>query len=367
MKKTSSRLVAGLFAFVLAGPLTAQDPADERERDVLSVLRRATELRGGRFSTSEFTHSRNAFGSPVVLAQSPVFCGNSFGGSFDAGPARRLALELFRAYGWTPYADQVIREGGIATRLDGYDGEAKLGFKLRGAPIGAWTETKDEDERTGLSAAEFAQLAGDGIRLHVADLADYPLMDGDQFTPTLAYLAGVVEFLNTVTDGPDVDLQALLMQREQRFPFPEELSLPPGVSLERTRDVLLLSSTESVQVILPVGIASIIEVRKLSRMTVSNYAGDYEDIRAEVWGEVDQALSTVGRPTVLQLRNDWGAGAHVALRVHQEGPRPLKVATTSAVVFLPSTFDARRPFTLMITLVPGVTRIAPYVFVGAGH
>jgi hypothetical protein len=44
-----------------------------------------------------------------------------------------------------------------------------------------------------------------GWRLHVADIGDFPCLDSDQFTPTLAFLVGVVEFLNEVTEGEDVD------------------------------------------------------------------------------------------------------------------------------------------------------------------
>ncbi len=364
-------LVAGLS---FGGSLSAQEaapPPRDREAAVLDVIR---ELEGGTgrwFWSSWITkQDRGAIG-PTFLPQVPIMFGNSQNGVFDAGRARELALQACRIYGLDPAPAARLAAGTGVTVLDGLDPSRKIGFKLRGSPgTGTWgPEAKDEPPETGLDVTEYQALVKEGYRIHVADVNSYPVMDGDHFVPTLAYFAGVVDFLNAAAGGPEVDLSALLFGWRQRFeiPAPEGLGLPEGTPVSRgesgTTFRLQVAATITLRFNEPGCPAPSIIARR------PTHASDL----------LEKAVPTFGRPSVVEVpitafrpggypweRGTLSSEERPVYRLTQAAGerRPaFRIESRSNVIFTPSTFDAGRPFTIEIVAKPGSYAVAEAVSV----
>jgi len=298
----------------------------------------------------------SATSGQVYVPRIPISFGNSSMGLFDAGSARRLAGGIFRAYGLELETGVEFDDALVHARLDGADHVRKLGFKLSG--LAGNREMHDsgrsEPASTALDTVERAALEQGGWKLHVADMKNYPLMDGDQFTPTLAYLAGVIEFLNSVTDGPDVDLRPVLMGVRQGFPVPALRTLGlEGVTRAGDGDEFALSRGQTITLHFNSPGSPSPSLHERGR-------GWYEPLSGDLGR--GGPLSTVGRISVLQLpvQLGWYApGAkpeplHGTLKQPREaGLAPLVIETRSELVFTPSSFDAARPFELTLELQPG--------------
>jgi hypothetical protein len=203
------------------------DGAD-REARVLALLQREADAHRVGYGWLWSSSMVRGVGFPeetehVYVPSIPIMFGNSSTELFDAGSARKLASEIFRAYGLECESGVILETPAVHASLDGANRERKLGFKLRGVIVRNEIEDLGEAEpsATDLDAGERAALEKDGWKLHVADVRHYRFMDGDQLTPTLAYLCGVVEFLNSVSDGPDLDLRSVLMGERLCFPVPD--------------------------------------------------------------------------------------------------------------------------------------------------
>ncbi|MBK8172727.1 MAG: hypothetical protein IPK60_20650 [Sandaracinaceae bacterium] len=290
----------------------------------------------------------------TVVPSIPISCGNSHGGTFDGERARDLAASVFEIYGLAPERKQSTDSFGVRATLDGYDGSARVGFELRGLPSEAMMDAASRPEAPddALDDNDSIALHYLGLRVHVADLNCYPLMDGDQFTPTLAYLAGLVEFLNDVTGGENVDLSAITMRRAQSFVLPaaDELVLPEGVTARR--DGLFLR----------------VEVSRLATVRL-----DFLPIRACTNGELrnrlsepawlDEPRATRGAPTVVAMSahyfehsNGAGDGTSLGSRLLQpgvDGEPEVDVRVRGTILFAPSRFDATRAFSVELELSPG--------------
>ena len=329
-----------------------------RERRVLEVLRSLSGEHGGWFSTSEIQDKEMPTGTAKV-PRIPISFGNSQMGVFDDARARQLATRMFEAYGLAPASGAVIESDGIEATIDGLDVARKVGFELRGAQssvVPPFGRINAESEGEWLDDVEARTCSSRGIELHVADVADYPLMDGDQFTPTLAYLAGIVEFLNETTDGPDIDLTAVLAPAQQRFPLPEDAfeSGPCISAVVHEGDSVHLHVTEGARLDF-----------ELSGPGCLEYS---TRVRPRSWGRRDWGLllrprSTAGRPTMLWIDTH---SRGLRLRVTQGvGERRLDVASDGPFVFLPSTFDAAEPFHLTLEATKtGKLHLDRYVKVG---
>lgn len=300
--------------------------------------------------------------TPTGQAKVPrisIMFGNSMNGVFDDARARKLASRLFEVYGLSPASDVQFASDGVQATLDGLDLQKRVGFELRGRlptgePIGPrrWSEPEPES----LDDGEARRMATEGVKLHVADYGDYHLVDYDQFTPTLAYLAGIVEFLNETTDGPDIDLTAVLAPAQQRFPLPEDAfeSGPCISAVVHEGDSVHLHVTEGARLDF-----------ELSGPGCLEYS---TRVRPRSWGRRDWGLllrprSTAGRPTMLWIDTH---SRGLRLRVTQGvGERRLDVASDGPFVFLPSTFDAAEPFHLTLEATKtGKLHLDRYVKVG---
>jgi hypothetical protein len=340
------------------GPLAAQDRTGEagreREAGVLAVLRKLDALEQSWLPMSSFRITPSPLGCPQVLPHIPISCGNSRMGVFDATRARRLARELFAVYRLDAKADVPVREPGVEAVLDGYAAGRKVGFELRGiAPPtpGMEAEALLEDAGAGLDDGELAKLRQAGIRVHIADLKNYPLMDLDQYTPTLAWLASVVAFLDEVTDGRGVPLDAVLWQRRQRFPL-GPLPEAKGVAQQVSNGYLVL------------------EVAASTTLTATVDGSGCEESpdaqsRTGKWVAREQPVATAGQITRVTLGIGTSAKG-TSLRITQElgdGPT-VDVQAYGASVLMPSTFDGGKPFTIVLKLEPGTFYVEPHVVVG---
>ena len=232
----------------------------------------------------------------VFVPQIPISFGNSYSGVFDAGEARLQARKLFEAYGVTLAADAVVAPAEGKATLDGLDRERKIGFKIRGGPlarggfVGAM-EAQKEPPETGLSDDELGALAKDGFRIHVADLNDYPVMDRDSSPSRFAYLASVIDFLNGVTDGPDVDVTAIMVGWQERIAIPEQdVGAPEGAVKQTSEGKRFVTVPRNGKIVLEV-----------THRQVAGSPAIREGGRGSKWRIVEKPLSTAGSPTLLDL------------------------------------------------------------------
>lgn len=357
-------LLAGGLAFGVPRAAAQEVPAGDaaaREARILEMLRRVDGGPGAHwFWMTSFRKERaeDGFAEPVPVPHIPIMFGNSNNGVFDADEARARAIELFRVYGLEPEAGVKVEAGGGTAVLDGADRARKVAFELRGAPgTGAWgPEAKEEPVATGLEAAEYRGLQAEGWRVHVADVNLFGVADGDRFEASLAWIAGVVDFLNGVTDGPDVDLTALLFGWKQRFALPtrEALGLPASARFVGREDDEVLVIEETATILL-----------RFARPDGSPSALGARGHVGTVWEVLERPLPTAGRPSLVEVPigrapDGWREPANVSraplLRLRQErgeGRPPIVLESRSPMILTPSAFDAARPFDVEIVLEPG--------------
>lgn len=348
---------------------------EQREARVLEILQAFAQSRGG-CSTSFWNSTMRAQPvgeagtEDVYLPEIPICFGSSLMGVFDTGTARKLALELFRAYGLELEADAALDTAGVHARFDGLDRARSIGIKLRPAtrrdPLGGSAPVEAERER--LDPDEVRVLRQANWKLHVASADRYELMDRDELTPTLAYLSGVIEFLNSVTDGPDLDVRSILMGDRQLFEVDGEREL----GLVRS-DALTTQGDEGYQDF------ELAQARTLTLRFPRPGTGAPELRSRSGWGSQQRQdqpapstpLSTAGRISALTLPvqalgYEVGAGGAVRpsvlvrsrlVQTREAGAAPLVLETRGAFAFTPSAFDAARPFELEFELPAGRYRL----------
>ena len=227
---------------------------------------------------------------------------------------------------------------------------------------------------------ESKRLADAGWRIFVANVGEFPLMDSDQFTPTLAFLGGLAEHLSRVTEGEDVDLSGLLFAKTLYHRLPEltvvgAAPAPPHlVSRYFQMDV---REPTTFRLSVP-GRDAGFPFAPLPRDT--DPATESDALRKALAAGPDFPGRTRGAPSVLcfDAYRDAGTSAsapsngHVpspfaALRVLQTSSdgRELRCETAAANVFLSSDFDLSRPFTVELDLAPGKYDIGDCLRLGA--
>jgi len=325
-------------------------PANEsREAAVLAILREIPADRDpSTIRVTPLRESTNDYGCKIVAPEVRGMCGTGWQPGFDPALARRLARELCSAFGLEVVADFVPAP--IAAKLDAFDARTGIGLKLRGSVAdressqGGPLRSKAvaEAPESDLTVDEYRALQAAGRRIHLADVQTYlACMSQDVFTPTLGYLVSVVNFLNQVTDGEDVSLDAVAGARSMTFKV-----VPPktcaGMSIENF-----------------VG-GSFITVARSGTLEIA--------LEARALSTPARPLATLGRPTQLQLVGFSGNVGASRLTLRQSGPdgsaRDLATSDNS-VLFVPGTFDATRGFVLAFALEPGRYRMTDIAWVGA--
>jgi len=173
------------------------------------------------------------------------------------------------------------------------------------------------------------------------DEKQLPIMDGDTFTPLAAVAVDAVARLNAASDGEDVDLSLLATGSMDVWPLP------------KAREV---AGREDPTVV--AGGAARFESAKTMRFECRPDAKGAGAAKRGRKYEPDGALrSTAGRVALLFVpihptTDLAGTGTPTfSIRVVQGG---VTATSTSAMVWLPSAFDAQRPFTVEVEFGPGV-------------
>jgi hypothetical protein len=350
-------------------PAPSGDDATGREARVLAVLQSFADSDPDRswfWRSSMAPHSDPQRPEKhVYVPEIPIMFGNSYTGLFDAGAARRLASELFRAYGVEVELGVQFDTPTVKAGLDGANAAAKIAFELRaGTEVDLDAVPIDPDPpNLALSDAEREELERGGWKLHVVSAALYQEMDGDQLTPTVAYLAGVLEFLNAVTDGPDLDPRALLLGQRLRFATPnvEELGLGKRKSqgdwqLERQSDEFALTERRQIRIAFsaPNSPPSKSEPRHESFVFREREKPPGFDAEKRV-----ASLSVLEAPVqAKRVRGQPDSSQREKMRVRliqrrADRPDPLAIEARGPLIFAPMTFDPTQPFELEFDLPPG--------------
>ncbi len=345
-------MLALLLALLLA---LAQTPAETREERVLALLQGLA--RPGNYGRAAFVAVTSPPGAgPVLVPEVVTLCANSDCGTFDDARARRLARELAEIFGLELVTDALLAEGDRSVELDGLDRTGRIAFELRGrGNFETFGAALPEPAEAALDPAEIVWLTSRGTRVHVADVETYRNCDGDEFTPTLAYLAGLTRFLNACTEGEDVELGGLLFEREATWGWPSSAALDPpsGIHAAGGGDVLTLvveragklsiacRGTPDLDLPTPVffGRAPDSEARRRARSLSGSTRGAPSALVVPAQG---YPLSGNGPEPEFVLR----------LRQQREGAEFVHEAR-SFTLFAPSAFDLAQPFELEFELAPG--------------
>jgi hypothetical protein len=330
--------------------------AASREAEVLQVLHRAGSGSSGWLKNATFEREVDRHGVPSVLPLIPVAFGNSYNGVFDVGRARQLAAELFTVYGLHPHAEPTIQERGVSARLDLWDPAARVGCKLRGRVYESSEDPAvphrvsrfgivDEDPGRALDDAEQDRLAAAGCRIQVVDLESFPRMDGDQVTSTLAYLAGIVDFLNWATDGPDLDLSAVMEWHDHRVVLPIQEGTQSGCTITRQH--------VSYRIVAP-------QQAEISFVVDRNAAERSDETRLTRWHSPWKPATLpfqTANPVLLQVPGEFTGSMTVT-----SGGEPRQILETAgSLVFFPTGFDLRTPFTVSLRFEPGTHYLDGFV------
>jgi roadblock/LC7 domain-containing protein len=142
----------------------------------------------------------------VVVPNIRISFGNSYSGIFDMVRVKKATIALFGAYGVKLKEDYPLKRGDVEFQVDGYDPEKKIGFEILGADYistGGFSadppDPRQSKPATDLDEKEAEKLkkivsAGEE-KMFLAPAVDYPLMDGDEYTPMRAYLQSALDYL----------------------------------------------------------------------------------------------------------------------------------------------------------------------------
>lgn len=338
----------------LLGHGVVPDPQD-REARVLAILSDLV-LRGGSGQHSRYQFTEEpAIGGTFRQPHRWVFCANSCEGTFDDGEARRLGRELCEAYGLYALRDVELACPSGKALLDGYDQGREIGFKLRGRGRSGWHGAAPEHPDTELTDEEAGALIAQGTRIYAVDVSAFERLDGDEFTPTVAFLVGLADFLNASTAGEDVELGSAVYEREACWRLPD-LDVPEGAEIRHD------------------------EVTKQRIVAVERRATIQFACRglADLQPHVPMMLEDFG---VDLLGADWDRDAPVLLKVPLRWPRegqrptvrvlqdreegaPWSFAARTGWLLVPRGLALERPFRLEVELEPGSYSLGTTVRIG---
>lgn len=351
-------------------------PPDVQERVAAALNDLASETRGPDYPRAFFLIPKRsadpAQQSHRVVAGIPTSCGGGGETVFECERARRYAIRIFAAFGLDPARDVGVREPGVCALVDGVDAATGLGFELREyRALLDWRERNSmsfietieergpehglrrESEVEYLDDAEAAQLRARGWQIHVDAPRD--VLGTEDFTPSLAYVAGVISFLDDATDGPAVDLGGPLLQRQIYLYL-------PGCSAEHAGRSGPGPASE-----LEVGAGALPLVWQLGddpRCAVVERYRRPDRIEREAVVRADMP-STRGRIAAVRFAIEGGT-SNVRWRLIQELPDVnwIRIETSAQTIFTPPSFDAARPFRIEADLGNGKYLVPPAVLIG---
>lgn len=164
---------------------------------------------------------------PIKVPRIPIGFGNSYSGIFDVEKARKVTVDLFALYGIELKPNVRLEGERYAFTADGFNDELGIGFELMSGDeygYGYGASKPNEPKESKLQEEELPLLDRDvktgEIKMFVANAEFYPNMDGDLYTPMRYYLASVVDYLNWVHGGTEIDPESVLGHLPGKFdPF----------------------------------------------------------------------------------------------------------------------------------------------------
>ncbi|MBK7874576.1 MAG: hypothetical protein IPJ77_02295 [Planctomycetes bacterium] len=320
--------------------------AEDRELWGLDKLRHAAR-------TSETTRgsARHQVHVPLTFGSAPFYF-------LERGATTRLAAELFRAYGLEPELGVRLDEEPVHTVLEGADRARKVAFKLMGRARSTEpyeTVMEPEPPADDLSTEESDALAKQGWKLQMIEMAEYGSEQLRDLEPYLAYAFGIVDFLNSIDDGPDVDLLGLHFTRHLALDCPlgaafawkgDAPKLEPDEGTQTTR--LVVARPTSFTLSFPV------EATRARRTTTRPDRTDPFPETAPVTGAITCLQLPITR--VFEHPDSAAPRQRMKARLVQEGlpgALPFVVEANASVLFLGSDFDPLRAFTIELELDPG--------------
>lgn len=207
----------------LAGPPSGIAP--QRAEVLIGRLAAAWQRGHASYDQTRFLLPGGVRPSWEVQAMTRSPCGNGIWGALDPQVLRAAARDIGAAAGLEIETDGRLESFLGQAALDACDPTRRVGFLLQqdwdwradgpieivdGMAYRGRGARRSLDPITELSIVEYRHFIAIGWRLHVTSVEEYGTFDGDDFTPTLAYLAGVCRFLDEITGEPDDSLDALL-------------------------------------------------------------------------------------------------------------------------------------------------------------
>jgi len=338
-------------------PIRPRAP-DDLERRVVALI---DEMKRDATSSSWFSLARfvrnpadeERLGAPQWEARVPITYGNSVNGIFDVSLARKRAVQAFAAYGIEIERNVQIQGDGISATVDGLHRESGLGFELRdptelvidfaGGPTVDYS--KQYDASIFLDDDEIAKLRVAGWPIHVS--GPKHRFDGDEFTPGMAYLASIIEYLDRETDGPNFDIETVLFPARQIVTVKPRFEPAPAAVTEAD-EWIQFKAAASNRVVLDVAPGAIEKV-EIEQIDPSDTY-----LRKVTRSATESIASTLGRPTIVYV--GLGTGAVTKRRLTQdrgESDSPIVLESMEPWFLLPSTFDAAKPFRIEMQIKAG--------------
>ncbi|MEQ1894938.1 MAG: hypothetical protein ABL998_20545, partial [Planctomycetota bacterium] len=258
-------------------------------------------------------------------------------GSIDRARSLELAARLCAAYGLSVQRELELELPDVSATLDVVDPDRRIALELSGPSAMDFsfaTRVQEEEPARFLDEEERGRLRSEGWRLHCDELARHLNLDGEELGSRLAYLVGVVDFLNQVTDGEDVDLGGLLFERDATLQL--EGAWRGNIGADR---LLVLTS------------------RGRPDFRPHAYGYSFSHAEASDWigrlpGDSTRCAPSMLLVPLLRVEPDESmSSGHARLRFRQQIDGVTQViegSPGSSCLFLPSSCDLALPFTLEI-------------------
>lgn len=180
------------------------EEAQKKARDVVREILDGYKGKGWNEHTSLRLEETLPANPPVKYPAIPIMFGNSRVGIFDTAKAVEATRKLFEVYGLKLRPNQAVKGDGYEFEADGWDPDRKIGFELiRGEKD---PKNLEKGELEPLSAA----VKAGKLKVFAAHAGGFPNMDNDLYTPMEFYLASVIDYLNWVRGGVEIDRDKVL-------------------------------------------------------------------------------------------------------------------------------------------------------------
>jgi len=286
-------------------------------------------------------------GGKRIVTRLPPGCGMTQLQPLPRAEAIKRLHELFSRYGYATQPEYTLAEAGAHARLDGYDRKTKTGFVLvRGAfkPRGRHDPVLRErpplPKLQELSLGEWRGLQRRGHRILRVPEDRLVGLPPNSFVPLLACLLDAADWLNGVTDGPDLDVDALLAPpRTVRIPDFVEKGLPLAQPIQQDANGTFIVTKAEAKTQLPLNaLAEKAPKRRSPGLLIMPFS----------WLPPHQAKGY-----------DFTSAALEFMLTQQTTPTTrLRVRSRRPVFLMPPAFDLTKPFRIQLVLPQGMITLS---------